>query len=453
MSRARRLVVAALLAALAATALRSSAARAEPPAAAPSGGGEDEARAHFLRGVGLVEESAWAEALAEFTISRQQWPTWKATKNAAACLRELRRDDEALDLLEALLREFPELPAGARDEITLAAKQLEASVGVLLIEDREPGAAVVVDGRYRGELPIASALRVAAGAHIVRISKGGFEPLEARVVVAAGQEVRFADRLRALASSRRPAVVEEKGRARDVIMNSAVVGKSALITIELGASAFVAPSFGGDLSRGCTGACSAGIALGGEAVLRGGVELRSGLGFGLAGGVLAANQTTTGRATTLAPIGLAPTSGVVDDTRKLRGVLAGAWGAYAFGERRVVRLRLGGGALIGALGDSRTGAFSPSGAPSYTIGPVGDAPKATFLYLEPEARAGLRVSEHIELTAAIGALVLFGTSRPTWDEAHAVNAARDGTAYFAPETLAGSVIVAFTPGIGVRGEL
>ncbi len=452
MSRARRLV-SALLAALAATALGSSSARAEPPAAAPSGGGEAEAREHFLRGVELVEKSAWAEALAEFTISRQQWPTWKATKNAAACLRELRRDDEALDLLEALLREFPELPAGARDEITLASKQLEASVGVLVIEDREPGAAVVVDGRHRGELPDASTLRVGAGAHVVRISKGGFEPLEARVAVAAGQEVHLADRLRALASASRPVVVAEKERAREVIVDSRVVGKAARITIEVGASAFVAPSFGGDLSSGCTGACSGGLALGGEAVLRGGVELRSGVGFGLAAGVLAANQTTTGRATTLAPIGLAPTSGVVDDTRKLRGVLAGAWGAYAFGERRVVRLRLGGGALIGSLGDSRTGAFSPPDAPSYTIGPVGDAPKSTFLYLEPEARAGLRLSEHIELTAALGALVLFGTSRPTWDSAHAVNAASDGAAYFAPETLAGSVIVAFTPGIGVRGEL
>ncbi len=326
-------------------------------------------------------------------------------------------------------------------------------MGVLVIEDREPGAAVVIDGRHRGELPGASTLRVPPARTSSAFPRAASEPLEARVAVTAGQEARLTDRLRALASESPSIVVAEKGSARDVIVDSRAVGRSARITIEVGASAFVAPSFGGDLSSGCTGSCSGGLALGGEAVLRGGVELRSGVGFGLAGGVLAANQTTTGRATTLAPIGLAPTSGVVDDTRKLRGILAGAWGAYAFGERRVVRLRLGGGALIGSLGDSRTGAFSPPGAPSYTIGPVGDAPKVTFLYLEPEARAGLRVSEHIELTAALGALVLFGTSRPTWDEAHAVNAARDGAAYFAPETLTGSVIVAFTPGIGMRGEL
>ena len=164
-----------------------------------------EARAHFGRGVELVEQRAWAEALAEFVLSRKLHPTWKATKNAAACLAELGRDDEALDLLEALIREFPELPAQTKEEAEAASAKLRERVGVLAREEGEDGAAVVVDERYRGELPAAASLRVVTGVHVVRLIKDGFEPLEARVVVAGGQRVAASpERLQALVGAGAP---------------------------------------------------------------------------------------------------------------------------------------------------------------------------------------------------------------------------------------------------------
>ena len=424
---------------------------AAPADADADAGAEAEARAHFGRGVELVEQRAWAEALAEFVLSRRLHPTWKATKNAAACLAELGRDDEALDLFEALLREFPELPAQTREEALAASAKLQERVGVLAVEEGEPGAVVVVDERYRGELPAAASLRVGAGAHVVRLIKDGFEPLTARVVVTGGQRAAVAGRLRALGVPGRREVAETgapAAPARDT-RASAPQGRPRL-TLELDAAAFVAKGFGGDISAGCAGSCSAPPALGGRTLVRGGVELRSGLAFGLAAGALAADERTTGRATALAPVGLPPTPGFVDDRRKLRAFVGGAWGAFTFGERGVLRLRLGVGAVAGSLGDSRTGRFQPAGAAAYSIGPVGDAPRAVFVYVEPEVRGGLRVGRDVELTAGVAAMFLFDVAHPAWDAKHEVNASRDGLAFFPAETLSGPVSVAFVPGLAGR---
>src|SRR4051812_14817020 len=74
-----------------------------PPAAAPLDA-KAEAQAHFPRGVALREERSFEAALAEFQRSRELYPSRNGTLNVAACLEQLKRYPEALDLLEDLLR-------------------------------------------------------------------------------------------------------------------------------------------------------------------------------------------------------------------------------------------------------------------------------------------------------------------------------------------------------------
>src|SRR6185436_14514700 len=69
-----------------------------------------EALEHFDKGNTLFKSGALAAALAEFLESRRLYPTRSATSNAALCLSQLQRFDEALDLYEALLKDFAELP-------------------------------------------------------------------------------------------------------------------------------------------------------------------------------------------------------------------------------------------------------------------------------------------------------------------------------------------------------
>ena len=72
---------------------------------------KQQAKRHFLKGIKLLREQAWAPALAEFLLSRELYATRVATNNAAIALRKLQRYDEALDMFETLLRDFKVPPA------------------------------------------------------------------------------------------------------------------------------------------------------------------------------------------------------------------------------------------------------------------------------------------------------------------------------------------------------
>jgi hypothetical protein len=84
------------------------------------------------------------------------------------------------------------------------------------------------------------------------------------------------------------------------------------------------------------------------------------------------------------------------------------------------------------------------------IGPVVDAPSASFFYVDPEVRIGLRFGGHLELSAGIEGLLIFGLSSPTWDKTIGIFAAKDGYATFHADALAGSFAVAIMPGVGAR---
>jgi hypothetical protein len=202
-----------------------------PPAAAETGAPpvpdeskKGEAKAHFDKGLALLNEEAYAAALAEFLVSRELYPTRAGTKNTAVCLRKLQRFDESLDMFETLLREFPNLPPETRKEAQQNIAELRELTGTIDIKGAEPGAAIVVSGQSRGEYPPISPLRVAAGAHLVRLVKEGFEPFEARVDVAGGQTATVTAKLRPLTASGRLKVIERAGRALEVYVDNTMVG-------------------------------------------------------------------------------------------------------------------------------------------------------------------------------------------------------------------------------------
>ncbi|XXX74344.1 PEGA domain-containing protein [Sorangium sp. So ce134] len=425
---------------------------AEAPGATAGGADAARARAHFEQGVALLRANDWAAALGEFLLSRQIYPTPKATNNAAICLRELGRFDEALEMVESLLAEFPALSPETRLAAESEAERLRDLVGAVAIEGAEPGAALLVDGRRRGELPLRAPLRLNAGSHRIRVVQEGFEPFEATVEVEARGTARLDLRLRAVAGARResePGLARRGGPpAQERDARAPERSAPPRFTIELAGAALVAPTFGGAVAGGCGEGCSRSPGLGGYAAVRGGLRLAPSLGVGLALGYLAAHQTVSGRAATIQPVGLAPRPGTADDTLKLRGALAGAWAGVTLGERPSLHLRLGAGAVAGSIGDRRTGTFSPRAGSSYGVGPVGDAPSATFAYLAPEVRVGVRAGEHVELTAGIEGLLLVALSRPRWPATRLIDAAEDGAATFAGDDLAGRVLLGFAPGVG-----
>ncbi|WP_437655254.1 PEGA domain-containing protein [Sorangium sp. So ce1182] len=198
----------------------------EPEEAAPSEEQKEQARWHFEKGLTLEDQQAWAAAAAEFRLSRRLYPTRNATLLAARCLRRLQRDDEALELYEAFLREFSNAPADDKAEAQTSVDELRARVGTLDIIGAKPGAAIVVDGVDRGDYPPVNPIRVGAGIHTVRILKEGYAPFETRVEVAGGRTEPVPVKLVVSAESGRLKVAERSGLKLDVLVDGEVVGQT-----------------------------------------------------------------------------------------------------------------------------------------------------------------------------------------------------------------------------------
>lgn len=187
---------------------------------------KEEAKVRFQRGLELVQNESWDAALAEFLASRKLFPTRVALKNAALSLRQLKRYVEALAMYNELLTSFgTSIPPEERKTIDDAITQLKQTVGEVLVESDQPGSIVVIDGQQQGTTPLA-AVGVNAGTHTVRISKEGYEAFEAQVLVAGGQRETVKGKLKALSTIGRLVVRESAGKALDVVVDGAVVGKT-----------------------------------------------------------------------------------------------------------------------------------------------------------------------------------------------------------------------------------
>ena len=197
---------------------------APPPSVPPTDTSKEEAKAHFDKGIKLLTENAWDAALAEFVRSRELYPTKAATKNAAIALRELKRFDDALDMLEGLVRQFPQLSEEERRAFAKEMSELRGLVGSVDIRVAETAATVSVDGNDRGTTPLLGAVRVPAGSHYIRVFKQGFAPFERRIVVAGGESRAVDVKLEALTESGRLTVTESAGRKVTVFVDNAPVG-------------------------------------------------------------------------------------------------------------------------------------------------------------------------------------------------------------------------------------
>jgi hypothetical protein len=536
---------------------------------------KDKARFHFRKGIKLLNEEAWAPALAEFLRSRELFPTRVGTNNAAVALRKLQRYDEALAMYETLLRDF-KVPATQRAEAQKEIADLRGLVGTLDIVGAEPGANIVVSSVDRGEYPPVEPIRVPAGKHVIRVYKEGFEPYQTAVDVAGGQIVSIEATMAKLTSSGRLRVTERTGRIVNVMVDGVVVGKTPwegilgvgdrtiallgagkvgsqpatatvksqeltslallaedlnsqlridptpagavvsidgvdggsgvwlgrlksgahkiearmdgfltieqsvnladgqreLINLELerdeeapmwrkpsrwvvdvNGGLVLMPDLGGDIGSSCDSGCTPGVGLGGLALVHGGYEFGSGLGLGIELGYVIAAQTYEGRAAALTPNGLdEPNAGTVTDELRMQGFMAGAVLGYHIGEEFPFVLRLGAGIMVGEVRDQREGDFQDRSGGDYHTFPVADFQSATYFYLDPGIRAGVRFAGNWELTGSVQALMLIALSQPKFNNTIPVGASTDGIGTYSDEAIMGSFVIGVVPGANLRAH-
>ncbi len=186
---------------------------------------KDEARTRFERGIGLYRQKQLDAALAEFLLSRKLYPTRAASFNTARVYKELARYDEALETLETIPKQFPDLTAQDRDELDRELREVKGHIGFVTVTPSEPDATIIIDGRERpgaAKKPVA----LSAGTHVVRVHKDGFVPFESRVEIAVQATVPVPAKLGALTRGGRLAVSEDRGGTLEVVVDGVAVGKT-----------------------------------------------------------------------------------------------------------------------------------------------------------------------------------------------------------------------------------
>lgn len=201
------------------------------PPASPSPPSDEElaaerAKVLFLQGNELRRAGDHEGALVLYEKSRSLVPRVPNSLNAAYCLDQLGRFDEALERYEELLTTFRnDLTDQDRAEIAPQIAILRQKVGSLDVVVDVRGATLVVDGRLRGTLPRMTAARVLPGERLVQVMAEGYKTYQHPVVIEAGKTARLMVRLEPLVVSGRVRIDEPSLAGADVFIDGAPVGR------------------------------------------------------------------------------------------------------------------------------------------------------------------------------------------------------------------------------------
>ncbi len=329
------------------------------------------------------------------------------------------------------------------NEVTALALTLEELRAKLRIEPTPAGSNVALDGIAVGRGIWEGPVRV--GRHRVEVASEGF--------LSATRELSLARDQRAVVAI---------SLERDPTSALFRAQNPPHFVFEATGALLLSPTLGGSVLEGCSGSCRKDWAMGARAVIHGGYQLSSGLGFWLDGGFLSASQSVKERSLTLTPRGLASFDGVADDSLRLSGALLGASAGLSRGQTVRLRVRLGAGAFIGSASDERKGRATTverPGVPSAVVDfDVTESPSAKYLFVAPELRAGLRLSPHWELSAGLGALVLLGISDVDWQDSNPPSypdsvGQVDFNSGGEEQSIVGRTIVFLTPQLALKWDL
>jgi hypothetical protein len=186
---------------------------------------KEDAKERFGKGLSLMTDEQWDNAYVEFSASIELYPTRVALKNAAVCLSQLGRFDEALDMYERLLKDFgTQLPPADLEAINKSIANLKTKVAYFTIKVNVDGAQILVDSRERGRSPLPAQVRVAGGTRVVRVVKEGYQPFDKKVPIASATTQTIDVNLEKLQGAGRLKVVEAAGKQAKVLVDGVEVG-------------------------------------------------------------------------------------------------------------------------------------------------------------------------------------------------------------------------------------
>ncbi len=183
------------------------------------------AKALFQEGNELRKIGDCQRALELYVRSRQLVASVPNTLNAAFCLDQLGRYDEALELYEALLTGFrAELGEPERKGVASTIAGLRGRIGSVLVSSNVDGL-VLIDGRSRGQLPVSGPIRLLPGGHTLRVVKDGWRTFETILTVRVAETTAVDAKLEPLANTGRLKVEDERLVGADLIIDGTLIGQ------------------------------------------------------------------------------------------------------------------------------------------------------------------------------------------------------------------------------------
>lgn len=284
------------------------------------------------------------------------------------------------------------IESGQTNSVNLTAERLET---VVRIEPESPDAEVYLNGINMGRGAYIG--RVKPGKHVVKTKAEGYFTESREIVTTIGEES-----------------APSWPMKKDVNAPKWTVAGRVLVESRL--SVPLTNSFASELEASCSGICQQNLGTGVNAVLRAGYEWPNGFGVGGTFGYFQMEQSRVGFEAILT-VGPENLPGRANDSTLLQNFTVGAFGSYKLGQRFPVRLGLGAGFMYGNVTYTRTGTFN-----NQAVGPVEQAGVFPWIYVEPEVRVGVQMTERWALGVAISGLVLFAPRIPVWTEEMKINA-------------------------------
>ena len=308
--------------------------------------------------------------------------------------------------------------------LTLALEELRAELHVV---PSPRDAQVAIDGIVVGQGAWDGRLR--EGPHRLEITRRGFVPQSRTVDVHDSARVDVA-------------------LERDLSSPEWASRIPSRIVLEVSSYGVVGAPFAGGSRESCSGACSAGLALGALVNARLTYQLRTGFGPYLQVGYLYMRSNVTSLGTRVTPVGLPDESGTIDDRTRVHSLPESLGVSLRRGERVPFTLSLGAGAIFGNASSFRSGTFAGTLGP-YTVATDASA-FFTYVFLEPSVRVGYPLSEHAELFADAGAMAAVALGdNPVWASSKAFHAGNN-LATMSADRLVGAIVLLPRLGFGAR---
>jgi tetratricopeptide (TPR) repeat protein len=156
----------------------------------PSFAQDNDASAHFERGMTFFKDGDYVAAMVEFKKAYEIDPNYRGLYNLGQTSKELRDYAAALDTFERYLAEGGnEIEAERKKKVEGWVAELREKIARVTLTTNVPGAEITVDDVLVGTTPLTKPVTMNAGRRRVVVTKDGYAPLT-RFIDVAGTETK-----------------------------------------------------------------------------------------------------------------------------------------------------------------------------------------------------------------------------------------------------------------------